>query len=264
MSARAASVLACALAALAPALSAAAPPAAKPPPAPAGPPPKIPGLPSVARVRVEVGKDRLVVVHDVNLPRGEWTSGDLGLFVSFGGPGFPSAIDAHLHAVPDGELSAADDAAGEAVALERAPRRPPNAALLLGRPQMAGVVAKIRDAGFRKATQPSGMAVLRVRTVAALPERDASGAREVLARLGVSGGAPLTLLRIEVAAADESVGIARAEARLCGPEADPYPLSVAVLPRDPSVRASAPPGLVAPMFATRHASDDLCVRFVTR
>lgn len=264
MSARAVRVIAFALAATVPALSLAAPPAAKPPPAPAGPPPKIPGLPSVARVRVEVGKERLVVIHDVNLPRGEWTSGDLALFVSFGGPGFPSAIDAHLHAVPDGDLSVADDAAGDTVPLERAPRRPPNAALLLGRPQMAGVVAKIKDAGFRRATQPSGMAVLRLRTVAPLPDRDAAGAREVLARLGVAGGAPLTLLRIEVASSDESTAIARAEARLCGPEADPYPLSVSVLPRDPAARGSAPPGLVAPMFATRHASDDLCVRFVTR
>ncbi len=167
---------------------------------------------------------------------------------------------------PDGDISVDDAAPGEPVALEKAARRPPNAALLLGRPQMAGVVARVKESAFKRATAASGMAVLRLRWVQPLPEKDPSGAREVLARLGVQGAAPLTLLRVEVASGEEGVAVARAEARLCGPEADPYPLAVSVLPKDvkdPAARG-APAGVVSPMFATRHASDDLCVRFTLR
>lgn len=247
---------------------AAHPPAAHPPaphpPVHVGPPPKLPGLPSVARVRVEVGKERLVVIHDVNLPKGDWTGGDVPLFSSFGAPAAPSAVDARLVAVPDGDISVDDAATGEPVALEKAPRRPPNAAMLLGRPQMAGVVARIKEAAFKRAVAASGMAVLRMRWVQPLPEKDPSGAREVLARLGVQGGAALTLLRVEVASAEEGVAIARADARLCGPDADPYPLAVSVLPRDSAARGPAPAGVVSPMFATRHPTDDLCVRFALR
>lgn len=253
-----------------PGLALAAPPAPHPPaphpPAHAGPPPKLPGLPSVARVRLEVGKERVVVVHDVNLPKGDWSGGDVALFSSFGAPAAPSAVDARLLAVPDGDISVDDAAPGEPVALEKAARRPPNAALLLGRPQMAGVVARVKESAFKRATAASGMAVLRLRWVQPLPEKDPSGAREVLARLGVQGAAPLTLLRVEVASGEEGVAVARAEARLCGPEADPYPLAVSVLPKDvkdPAARG-APAGVVSPMFATRHASDDLCVRFTLR
>src|SRR5581483_5735357 len=106
---------------------------AKPPPAHAGghgavpaahaavhPAPPLPMLPTVARVRVEAGRDRVVVVEEVNLPRGEWQSGSIDLYVAFGAPGTPGAVDAHLAAVPNGSLEARPDDPGEAVAVEPA------------------------------------------------------------------------------------------------------------------------------------------------
>jgi hypothetical protein len=76
-------------------------------------------------------------------------------------------------------------------------------------------------------------------------------------RLGVVGGTPLTLVRIELAQRDTAPRITRAEAMLCGPEADRFPLSVTVLP----LRSPTRPASIAPTLAVRHASDDLCVRW---
>jgi len=38
-------------------------------------------------LRVELSKDKLLVVSEVNLPRGDWTSEALDFFVAFGAPG---------------------------------------------------------------------------------------------------------------------------------------------------------------------------------
>ena len=56
---------------------------------PVGP---LPLLPSVSRVKIRVEKDSVVVTHVVALPRGEWKSGDLDLYVAHGAPGVPIAI----------------------------------------------------------------------------------------------------------------------------------------------------------------------------
>lgn len=213
--------------------------------APAG---ALPMLPSIARVKIEVRRSAVVVVEDVTLPRGEWSGEPLDLFVAFGAPGAPRAIDAHLVPLGDGELEAGDATMGEAVPIERAPRRPPSAHALLGRDRMAGVVVHLSPEALVKAFAPGKMAALRLRSVLEMPELDPSGGRSVLVRLGASLDTPLTLGRIVV-----SSRVARAEARLCGPDADPRPLALA--PR----AASAERGL-APVLAIRHASDDLCVR----
>jgi hypothetical protein len=121
------------------------------------------------------------------------------------------------------------------------------------------------------------MAALRVRSLAPWPAEDARTGREVLVRLGASRGTPLTLGRVQLAALDPAAPIARAEAHLCGPEADPWPLALALLPAlSPTSPAppgalgsialpgsSAPVGPIAPVLAVRHATDDLCVRFWT-
>src|SRR5580693_3798520 len=73
-----------------------------PPHAPARPPEPLPMLPSVARVRVEAACDRLLVMEDVNLPRGDWVSGGLDLYVAFGAPGVPIAMDAQIGVVIPG------------------------------------------------------------------------------------------------------------------------------------------------------------------
>ena len=64
----------------------------------------------------------------------------------------------------------------------------------------------------------------------------------------------MTLGRITIAAGRG----ARAEARLCGPEADPRPLAVA--PRAPTSASEKP---IAPVLAVRRETDDLCIRFWT-
>jgi hypothetical protein len=222
------------------------------PQAPPPPPMPLPFLPSVARVRFEVAQERVLVLEEVLLPRGDWKGGDLDLYVAFGAPAAPQAFDARLLPVADGALAPEEEEAGEPVSLDRAPRRPRDARLLLGVERMAGAVLHLKDAAFRKALKPGGMAALRVRTLLPVPAAAADGAREIVVRLGANGNVPLTLGRLQVA------GAARAEAHLCGSDADPYPLAIAVTPKAPP---AAPPLPIAPVLAVRHASDDLSLAF---
>jgi len=245
-------------------------PGAKPagPAAPAAPLSPLPMLPSVPRVKIDILKTQLVVVEEVNLPRGDWKNDSLDFYVAFGAPGVPRAIDAHLVAVADGALEPEGDDPGEALVVDRAPHRPGSAHPLLGRDSMAGVVVHVKRESLTKAFNPGNMAALRVRTALDLPEEDSGGARGVVVRLGASRGTPLTLGRLTIAAKGGAPSPARAEAHLCGAEADPTPLAVAILPRPSSVPpqlapdpSSAPP--IAPVLAVRHTSDDVCVRFWT-
>ncbi len=244
---------------------AAAPPG-RPPPPPreVGP---LPFLPSVARVRVGLTRDRVVVTHAVTLPRGEWKSGDLDLYFAYGGPGAPIALDAHLLHVADGDLEARDSAlsaAGDVVPYDRAPSRPPSAHPLIGRPKMAGVVLHVREAAFRAAAA-DGMAELRVRALYPLPALEPDAAREVRVRLGSSVGAPLTLARVQLLALDREVPLLRGEAHLCGPDAETRPLALSLTPKPPPEPTApiAPAAPIAPVLSVRHASDDLCVRMWT-
>ncbi len=226
----------------------------------------LPMLASVSRVRVEVAPDHVVVNEDLTLPRGDWRGGDLELYVAFGAPGAPRAFDARLFAAPDGALEPEGDDEGEPVPIHRAPRRPATAHALLGRPQMAGAVLHVREAAFKKAVTPGGMAVLRVRSLLDPPQEDEAHARELVVRLGASGGQPLTLGRVQLAGASARVKLTRAEARLCGPDADPYPLAVTpkLAPLVPAADAGSAPLPIAPVLAVRHASDDLCVRYAVQ
>jgi hypothetical protein len=220
-------------------------------------------LPSIARVRVDVAADHVVVTEDVDLPRGDWHAGSLAFYVAFGAPGAPEAFDAHVLAVPDGALDPADADAGEKISIERAPRRPEGVQALLGPEEMAGVVVRIPEASFRRALEPGGMAVLRLRTLLRSPAGDPHAGRDVLVRLGQSRTTPLTLGYVQVGNLDANgPAITRAEAHLCGEGADPWPLAVAT-----SSKQSAPRDLagsqapIAPVLAVRHPKDDLCVRF---
>lgn len=243
-----------------------APHPASKPAAPAAPLSPLPMLPSVPRVKVDIWKTQLVVVEEVNLPRGEWKNEALDFYVAFGAPGMPRAVDARLVTVADGALEPEDDDAGEVLAVERLPHRPSSAHALLGKDSMAGLVVHVKRESLAKAFTPGNMAALRVRTALDLPEEDSGGARGVVVRLGSSRGTPLTLGRLTVSAKAGAPAPARAEAHLCGSEADPTPLAIAILPRPaPSQVAPAPPSLppIAPVLAVRHASDDVCIRFWT-
>lgn len=222
--------------------------------------PPLPMLPSISRVRVEVAHDRAVVVEDVSLPRGDWTAGALDLYAAFGSPGTPIAVDARLYALPEGQTEPRADDAGDGVSVEPAIRHSASSQLLLGRPTMAGVVFHIGSDLLRRTYGASSVALLRIRSLLAPPGDDEKGGQSVVVRLGIAGGLPLTLGKVQVVSLEPKVGIQRAEATLCGPDADARPLSVSVVPRLPD----APwwfPATIAPSMATRHASDDLCVRW---
>lgn len=226
--------------------------------------PPLTSLPTIARVRIEAARDRVLVIEDVTLPRGEWTKGDMDLFVAFGAPGAPKAFDARLVPLKD-DLEASADEAGEPIATERAVRRPPGAQMLIGRPQMAGALIRLKEAAYRRALAASttDTVVIRARTLLDLPAEDAQTGRELVVRLGVPGETPLTLGRVQVVSLEQRPWITRAEAQLCGPEADPWPLSVAIAPKPASPPPPLAKGPISPRMALRHATDDLCVRFWT-
>jgi hypothetical protein len=253
-----------ALAIAVPALAWAAPPAKPAPHVPPAALAPLPMLPSIPRVRVEVLEKRLVVVEEINLPRGEWKAESLDFYVAFGSPGAPRAVDAQLVAVGDGALEPDEADPGEALAIDRAPRRPPNAHPLLGRETMAGVVVHVKREAFGRALTAGNMAALRIRTALDLPDEDAAGGRGVVVRLGASRGTPLTLGRISLVAKPGGPSPSRAEARLCGSDADANLLAIALLPKPAPATVVAPPTPpIAPVLAVRHASDDLCIRFWT-
>jgi hypothetical protein len=227
------------------------------------PAPPLPMLPSIARVRIEAAHDRVVVLEEVNLPRGDWQSGGLDLYVAFGAPGTPEAVDARLAAVPVGSTEARADDAGDPVTVEPAVRHTPGSQLLLGRPTMAGVVVHVRDAQLRHAYALGDTVALRIRSLLAPPAADASGAHDVVLRLGAVAGQPLTLGKVQVASLEGKPWITRAEAKLCGAEAEAWPLSLTLSPK-PVGWHGWPPPTIAPAMAVRHGSDDLCVRWWTQ
>jgi hypothetical protein len=237
----------------------AAPPAATK----TAPPPSVPfgALPSIPRVRIDIAADHLIATEDVDLPRGDWRSGALAFYVAFGAPGAPGAFDARLLAVPDGALEPLDGDLGEKLVSDRASHRPGGVNPLLGPEEMAGVVVRIPEASFRRALEPGGMAVLRMRSLLRLPAGDARTGREVVVRLGQARTTPLTLGYVQVASTENGPAITRAEARLCGEDADPWPLAVATGSKQGTHDLAGSQAPIAPVLAVRHATDDLCVRF---
>jgi hypothetical protein len=222
-------------------------------------------LPSLSRVRVEAARDHVTVLEELVFPRGDWQKGGLDLYVAFGAPGTPIAVDASwVEIAPDAE-EPSPDATGDAVSVEPAVHRNASTQLLLGPPQMAGVVVRVTEADIRRGYATSERAALRVRSLLAPPAAAADGEHQVVVRLGIAGGLPLTLGSVEVVSRDP-LPVVRAEAVLCGPDADPHPLAIVLAsPITQSGRASAPgEPLIAPAMAVRHPSDDLCVRWWSR
>jgi hypothetical protein len=226
-------------------------------------PAQLPMLPSLSRVRVEAARDHVTVLEDIGLPRGEWQQGGLDMYIAFGSPGPPLAVDAHLLVAParDGPIDA--DAAGDALAMQPAVHPGASTQVLLGPPQMVGVVVHVRDADLRRAYAASDIAGVRLRSLLAPPPAEPGGAREIVVRLGIAGGLPMTIGRLQVLSLEPAAWMHRAEATLCGPDADVRPLALALSPKPaaphpPSFPAESP---IAPAMAVRHASDALCIRW---
>lgn len=225
---------------------------------PAPPPPPLPALPVIARVRVDVAKDRVLLVHEIVMSRGTWAGGDVDLFVAFG-PTLPRALDAHLLAVAQNASAPDPNDTGEPLPHETAPHRPAPAHPLLGRSAMAGEVLHIREPAFRRATAASGQLAIRIRQVLPPPASDPQHAREIVVRLGMESGTPLTVRHIELSTPESGGWLGSASAQLCGPNADPYSIGFSIAPRG----IGLVPMAVDPTSTTRRTTDDLCVRYVT-
>jgi hypothetical protein len=223
------------------------------------PAPPLPALPVIARIRLDVSQDRVLVVHEIVMARGDYTGGDIDLWASFG-PVLPRAIDARLLSVPPSTNAPDPSDTGEPIALDKAAHRPAQAHALLGRALMAGVVLHVREPAFRRAIAASNVMAVRIRQVLPPPAPDAQGGREVVVRLGIESGTPLTVRRIDLSTPEPLGWITSVSAQLCGPNADPYILGFASAP--PASQTTLMP--IDPPAATRRATDDLCVRYVTR
>ncbi len=224
---------------------------------PTTPPPPLPALPVIARIRVDVAKDRVLVVHEIVMSRGTWAGGDVDLFIAFG-PTLPRALDAHLLAVAQNASTPDPNDAGEPLPHETAPHRPSHASALLGPSAMAGEVLHIREPAFRRATAGSGQLAIRIRQVLAPPVADAQHAREIVVRLGMESGTALTLRHLELSTPESSGWLGAASAQLCGPSADPYSIGFSIAPRG----ITLVPMAVDPTSTTRRTTDDLCLRYV--
>jgi hypothetical protein len=219
----------------------------------AAPEPRWPMLPSVSRVHVDVLPTHLIVTRDVTLPRGDFRGGELTMHVGWDAT-VPVAFDAKLIAAADGELGADMRASGDALPVELGSRP---ALPLFGSKELVGANVRVPEPLFVKALAPGNMAVLRIREVVRVPPRDENGERLLLVRLGAANGVPLTLARIEVRRGEGSSELSLVRAELCGKDAVPSPLFVSV----EGGKGEPDPQAIAPVLATRHTSDDLCVRF---
>jgi hypothetical protein len=220
----------------------------------------LPSLAVITRARVEVARDSIVTTTDVTFARGDWTSGDLDLYVAFGAPGIPRAFDARLVSTAEDDASASLADPGEVVPAERSVNKPDHALALLGSPHMAGEIVHAKEPALRRAFAMTGRATLRVRQVVLAPPADAQGSREVLLRLGTQPSPPLALAAVEVVARDGAIHVQSAEARLCGSGADPYPIAVVIAPAPTSTTVTYPRP-TSPLAVVRHPSDDLCIRY---
>jgi hypothetical protein len=219
----------------------------------AAPEPRWPMLPSVSRVHVDVMPTHLVVTRDVTLPRGDYHGGDLVVHVGWNAT-LPIAFDAKLIPAADGELGADLGAPGEPLPVELGSRP---ALPLFGGKELVGANVRVPEAVLTRALAPGNMAVLRVREVLRVPPKDESGERLLLVRLGAAAGVPLTLARVEVRRGEGVSELSRVRAELCGKDAVSSPLFVAVS----GGKGEQEPQALAPVLATRHSTDDLCIHF---
>jgi hypothetical protein len=219
-------------------------------PAPAAAAPQVPGPVAISRVRFDVRQGRALVTTDLTVASGRAPDQELLVHVGYGAPGMPLAFEAQLLSTPKGYLVAPLTERGERLPHARAARAPSNAALCLGRPELAGSLVTLPAALLAQKLAATGHATVRLREVRELPAPLSDGTRELLARLASSRGRPLVLGLIELAS-DES--IARVDARYCGLERRPARLFVAA--------QGNPQGALAPPLAPRAPGDDLCLRF---
>jgi hypothetical protein len=208
-------------------------------------------LPVLERVHLEATAQDLLLTEDVRFsPESGVQKEALELFVSFGVPGPPRALDVHaLDAV-----ATPTPTPTPSLRVEFAPHAPSSANVLFGTAHRAGFVIHV-PAAVAVAGRGSDGFALRMRTLWAMP---ATAPRAVLVRLGAPVKEPVTIARIEYQ------GPGKLEARFCGAEsAETRPLSVWAHRPDVGAILQDPFSL-APSAARRRPGDDLCLTVAER
>ena len=217
----------------------------------------LPFLPRIARVRLEVGHDSVLQIIDIELDHDAYVKGDRKFWVSFGAPGVPKAVDAHLLSGQEsGQEADANWASnGDEIPFEAKPTRPRSANALLGPDRTSGLVFAVKEAPLQAAFAKAPTATLRLRALLPTPDVDGAGQQGVVVRLGTED-ASYTLGRIEVVGRG-GVRIPRADAKICS---FPQPirdvdLRKAELDREKAAKEAAkkpaePPAVEAPLSPT--------------
>ena len=217
----------------------------------------LPFLPRIARVRLEVGHDSVLQIIDIELDHDAYVKGDRKFWVSFGAPGVPKAVDAHLLSGQEsGQEADANWASnGDEIPFEAKPTRPRSANALLGPDRTSGLVFAVKEAPLQAAFAKAPTATLRLRALLPTPDVDGAGQQGVVVRLGTED-ASYTRGRIEVVGRG-GVRIPRADAKICS---FPQPirdvdLRKAELDREKAAKEAAkkpaePPAVEAPLSPT--------------
>lgn len=233
----------------APAPEAAAPEAASRPPRP---PARLPSPIDGGRIHLEISPEHLRITSDIVFIQGEWAGDDFRVHVAYGAPAVPLAFEAWLCNPSNDEMR---EVAESCVPLPHATavRAAPDAAFVFGPATMAGEEIEIAAEALGSLFGADrSAAILRLRTLRALPTASATGEREVLIRLGRGHVKAQAISSLEIEAT-EGATLGRVEARLCGPEAKNELLPL-------SSKASGGPGAKS-LVAQRTGREDLCVRF---
>jgi hypothetical protein len=250
----------------------------------------LPFLPRIARVRLEVGHDSVLQIIDIELDHDTYVKGDRKFWVSFGAPGVPKAVDAHLLSGQEsGQEADANWASnGDEIPFEAKPTRPRSANALLGPDRTSGLVFAVKEAPLQAAFAKAPTATLRLRALLPTPDVDGAGQQGVVVRLGTED-ASYTLGRIEVVGRG-GVRIPRADAKICSfPQpirdvdlrkaeldrekaakkpAEPPAVEAPLSPTPPLTVATIAPrneyearNRILPSLATRRPFDALCIRY---
>ena len=214
-------------------------------------------------MKVDVLKTQLVVIEEVNLPRGEWKSEALDFYVAFGAPGAPRAIDARLACGRRRRARARGRGRRGARRRSRAPSPCVCASAASDATRWRASSCTSSASRSRAPSRPATWRRSASGPSSICPRRTARGARGVVVRLGASRGTPLTLGRLS---ARGQAGRADPVARRSAPlrprrRRNPARHRAVPAPRVTAAPPATPP--IAPVLAVRHPSDDLCIRFWT-
>jgi hypothetical protein len=210
-------------------------------------------VPVVERVRLEATATDLLLIEDVRLESDGTVSKEaLELFVSFGAPGTPRAVDVHV-------LTAVGPSAS-ALKIEFAPHAPKSSNVLLGALHQGGFVIQVPASIPSSASSASSASLsaepaersfsLRIRT---LWDTGLSRARGVLVRLGAPIKEPIAVERIEFA------GPGKLHAHFCSNASVAKPSLSVWIPRGNGRQEVQDPFAFSPSDAQRLYADDLCL-----